>query len=119
MSLASDFRLEFTYSEVSAGLKNKKSKVSGPKIGAVQSENAMFSLEAELDSKWLLWSIYSLIRPSLNKILTDNLVTCPNKGNYFAFFQCTICYDQFEHFSDQYKFAEKLSQKPLFSRFGI
>ena len=25
--------------------------------------------------------------PSLNKIMTENSVTCPNMGNYFAFFQ--------------------------------
>ena len=64
----------------------KRAKVSGPKIGTVLSENAIFSLEDELDPKWLLWSISTLIRRSLNTILIDNLITCPNVGNYFAFF---------------------------------
>ena len=71
-------------------LKMKRAKVSGPKIGTVRSKNAIFSLEAELYPKWLLWSISPLIRPLLNKILTDNLVTCPNMGNYFAFFQSIL-----------------------------
>ena len=56
-------------------------------------ENAIFSLEAEFDPKWLLWSISLLIRPSLNKILTDYLVTCLSMGNYFAFFNCKQSFD--------------------------
>ena len=65
-------------------------KVSGPKICTLQSENWIFSFGTELHQKWLLQSISTLIRPSLNIISTDILVTCPKVGNYFAFFQWIV-----------------------------
>ena len=65
-------------------------KISGSKIGTLRSENWIFSFETELHQKWLLQWISTPIRPSLNIILTENWVTCPNMGSYFAFFHSII-----------------------------
>ena len=50
-------------------------KVQGTKIGTLRSDNWIFSFENELHQKLLLQSISTLIRPSLNIILTESLVT--------------------------------------------
>ena len=60
-------------------------KVQGTKIGTLRSDNWIFSFEIELHQKLLLQSISTLIRPSLNIILTESLVTCTKVGNYFAY----------------------------------
>ena len=67
--------------------KMRRAKVSGSKIGTVWSENASFWLEYQVHPKWLLWSRSPHCRRSVNKVWSINLVTCPNMGNYFAFFQ--------------------------------
>ena len=56
------------------------------KIGTVWTDNTSFSLEDQVHPKWLLWSISPFSRRSVNKVWSINLVTCPNMGNYFAFF---------------------------------
>ena len=49
-SPARDLRLEFTFPDLSEGLKNEEGK-SLLNFCTVRSENAIFSLEAELDQK--------------------------------------------------------------------
>ena len=68
---------------------NMMTKVSGPKICTLQSENWIFSFGTELH-QWLLQSISTLMRPSLNIILTEIRVKCPKVGIYFAFFHSYI-----------------------------